>query len=455
MKGILPPDQNTLFYDFSLERHIPADHLLRYIDQFLDFDQIHQHLQPFYSHTGRPSIDPELLIRMLLIGYCYGIRSERRLCEEVNFNLAYRWFCRLGLEDEIPDHSTFSKNRHGRFRDSDLLRLVFETVVRRCMDEGLVKGEGFAIDASLVKADVNRQRAVSRGTAIDWGPAESHSRPVREYLEGLEAEPVPKSEPKSISLTDPSARWTAAKGPAFFAYSNNAIVDVANGVTMDVEATAANRTDEVESTRTLLERIEATHQIKPKRLMGDTAYGAGPLLDYLVNEKGIEPHVPVWDKSKRDDGTYSISDFVWDNRENEYRCPRNKILHTTGEVTASNTILYRSRNSDCAACPDKHKCCPNTPNRKIARSIFEESRDIARAINRSATYINKSFHERKKVEMSFAHMKWHLNLTRLRLRGLSGANDEFLMVATALNLRKLARLCGQPPPNHGIPAPRV
>jgi hypothetical protein len=323
------------------------------------------------------------------------------------------------------------------------------------MDEGLVKGEGFAIDASLIKADVNRQRAVSRGTAIDWGPAESHSRPVREYLEGLEAEPVPKSEPKSTSLTDPASRWTAAKGPAVFAYSTNAIVDVANGITMDVEATPANRTDEVESTRTLLDRIEASHQIKPKRLLGDTAYGAGANLDYLINDKGIEPHIPVIDKSERDDGSYSTADFVWIKEENVYRCPQGKLLHTTGRVTVDKTVLYRSRNKECAACPDKHKCCASTPNRKIARSIFEKSRGIARAINRSASYINKSFHERKKVEMSFAHMKRHLNLTRLRLRGLSGANDEFLMVGTALNLKKLARLCGQPPPEQGMPVPGV
>ncbi len=450
MKGQLPPDQNTLFYDFSLERHIPKDHLLRHIDQFLDFDQIHQHLQPFYSHTGRPSIDPELLIRMLLIGYCYGIRSERRLCDEVNFNLAYRWFCRLGLEDKIPDHSTFSKNRHGRFRESDLLRFVFDTVVQRCMEEGLVQGEGFAIDASLVPADVNRQRAVSRGKPIDWGPAEKQSRPVREYLEGLEASSVPKSEPKSVSLTDPSSRWTAAKGPAFFAYSNNAIVDVANGITMDVEATPANRTDEVQSTKTLLERIESTHQIKPKRLMGDTAYGAGANLDYLINDKGIEPHIPVIDKSGRDDGTYSIAEFTWIAEDNEYRCPHDKRLRTTGNVTAQDTLLFRSRNKECAVCPDKHKCCPSTPNRRIERSLYEESRNIARTINRSAAYNTRTFHERKKVEMSFAHMKRHLNLTRLRLRGLSGANDEFLMVATALNLRKLARLCGQPPPKQWI-----
>jgi len=452
MKGQLPPDQNTLFYDFSLERHIPKDHLLRQIDQFLDFDQIHRHLQPFYSHTGRPSVDPELLIRMLLVGYCYGIRSERQLCEEVNFNLAYRWFCRLGLEDKVPDHSTFSKNRHGRFRDSDILRQVFDTVVQRCIEEGLVRGEGFAIDASLVKADVNRQRAVSRGEAIDWGPSDKQSCPVREYLEALEANAAPKSEPKSISLTDPSARWTALKGPAQFAYSNNAMVDVEHGVTVDVQATPAYRTDEVHSTRTLLERIENRHGLRPKRLMGDTAYGAGENLEYLVREKGIEPHIPVWEKSNRTDGTYSTTDFIWEEEENAYRCPQGKHLYTTGKVTVDKTILYRSKNKDCASCPDKYRCCPNTPNRKIARSIFEESRNVARAITESAAYEEESRHQRKVVEMGFAHMKQHRKLTRLRLRGLNGANDEFVMLAAVQNLRKLAKYCSQGPPKAGVTA---
>ena len=156
MMGQLPAAQNALFYDFCLEKHIPEDHLLRQIDQFLDFDQIRQHLQPFYSSTGRPSIDPELMIRMLLVGYCYGIRSERRLCEEVNFNLAYRWFCRLGLESDVPDHSSFSKNHHGRFRDAEMFRYVFEQVLKHCIDADLVKGEGFAVDASIVKADASR-----------------------------------------------------------------------------------------------------------------------------------------------------------------------------------------------------------------------------------------------------------------------------------------------------------
>ena len=159
--------QEALFCGFSLERHVPSDHMLRLIDRFVDLSGVRAHLEPYYSAMGRPSIDPELMIRMLLVGYCFGIRSERRLCGEVHLNLAYRWFCRLGLDSEVPDHSTFSKNRHGRFRDSDLLRQVFETVVARCMAEGLVGGEGFAVDASVIAADAHRQRGVTGTGALD------------------------------------------------------------------------------------------------------------------------------------------------------------------------------------------------------------------------------------------------------------------------------------------------
>ena len=168
MMGQLPSGQSELFYEFCLEKQIPTGHLLRQIDRFLDFTALREHLSHYYSTTGRPSVDPELMLRMLIIGYCYGIRSERRLCEEVYFNLAYRWFCRLGLETEVSDHSTFSKNRHGRFRESGLFRTLFEEVVRRCMQEGLVGGEGFAVDASTVRADANRQRGVPGAEALHW-----------------------------------------------------------------------------------------------------------------------------------------------------------------------------------------------------------------------------------------------------------------------------------------------
>src|SRR5438067_2058785 len=242
MMGRLTGDQAQLFYEFRLEDRVPANHLLRQIHAVLDLGQLHQLLAPFYSHTGRPSIDPELMLRMLIVGYCFGIRSERRLCEEVSLNLAYRWFCRLGLEDAVPDHSTFSKNRHGRFRESDAFRHVFESVVERCMKEGLVGGEGLAIDASVIKADANRSRSMAREEVKDLRDPQHAPRAVREYLAALDAQVEPATVSASISPTDPAARWTAVGGPAFDAYSPNYLIDVQVGIIVDVEATPSWRT---------------------------------------------------------------------------------------------------------------------------------------------------------------------------------------------------------------------
>src|ERR1039457_3607501 len=200
MMGFQADNQERLFYSFNLEDQVPQNHLLRGINQYLDLSELRKHLSEHYSSTGRPSIDPELIIRMLIIGYSFGIRSERRLCEEVHLNLAYRWFCRLGLEDKVPDHSSFSKNRHGRFRESELFRHVFEGVVRRCMTEGLVGGEGFAIDASVVKADASRQPGAPSTQSIDWSNPELGTRAVREYLQALEQDGQVGVTPMNISL---------------------------------------------------------------------------------------------------------------------------------------------------------------------------------------------------------------------------------------------------------------
>ena len=445
MMGRQSEGQRPLFYSFSLDDHVPANHLLRGIDAFLDLSELHRHLAPFYSHTGRPSIDPELLIRMLIVGYCYGIRSERRLCEEVHLNLAYRWFCRLGLEDPVPDHSTFSKNRHGRFRDSDTLRFVFEQVLERCVREGLVGGEGFAIDASLIKADASRQRGVP-GTDADWSDPQSLTRPVREYLAALDTAQVEKSVPKNISLTDPAAQWSAAGGPAFYAYSANYLVDIAAGIVVDVEATAAHKLEEINATKTMIDRVEERFDIKPERLIGDTNYGTAEILGWMVEEKRIEPHVPVWDRTQRTDETFSSSDFQWDAQANEYRCPQGQPLRCDWRtfkrprtrITKDNTVIYHAGQAACGQCPLKPRCCPNTPRRKIARSIHESARDTARAIGKTAAYL-QSRKDRKKVEMLFAHLKRILKLDRLRLRGPKGAQDEFLLAATAQNLRRMAK----------------
>jgi transposase len=243
-----------LFYDFCLDEHVPRDHVLRQIDRFLDLSEVRQELKSFYSHIGRPSIDPELMIRMLVVGYCFAIRSERRLCEEVHLNLGYRWFCGLGLDGKVPDHSTFSLNRHGRFRQSNLLRHVFETVVRRCIAEGLVGGEGFAVDASLIEADANKQRSV-RGD--EWSledlPANA-TRAVKDYLARLDNAAFGAASavrPKFVSPSDPAAQWTGAlRGPAFFAYANNYLIDTDHAIIVDVEATRAIRQAEVGAART-------------------------------------------------------------------------------------------------------------------------------------------------------------------------------------------------------------
>lgn len=454
MMGEKAGAQGRLFYQFDLDEVVPADHLLRKIHAVLDLSDLRAQLAPYYSHTGRPSIDPELIIRMLVIGYCYGIRSERRLCEEVRLNLAYRWFCRLGLEVAIPDHSAFSRARHGRFRDADILRSVFESTVKTCMEKGLVGGEGFATDASIIRADANRQNHIDGGDDHDWtGGAGSGgtgpSRAVSEYLKGLDREAAP---PKEISLSDPASRLTAAVGrPAFFGWCTNYLIDVKHAVIMDVVATPALRTAEVNATKAMIDRVEQRFGVKPKRLIGDTAYGTAEMLGWMVKEKNIEPHVPVWDKGDREDGTFSRSDFAYDAASNSLTCPNGKRLlqfHRTYErersgVTKANVRLYRASKHDCDACALKQRCCPGQPVRKVMRSVHEDARDVVRAVSTTPAF-EQSRRDRKKVEMLFAHLKRILKLDRLRLRGPSGAHDEFTLAATAQNLRKLAKLVTLP-----------
>ncbi|QSB45150.1 transposase [Tsuneonella flava] len=444
--------QEALFYSFRIEDHVPQDHLLRSVDRFVDLTEIREHLKPFYSSTGRPSVDPELMIRMLLIGYCMGIRSERRLCEEVHLNLAYRWFCRLDLDGAVPDHSTFSKNRHGRFRDSDLLRKLFEMTVERCIREGLVGAEGFAVDASLIRADVHRQRSVPGEEGL---PPEAAGRAVAEYLEVLDdaafggATPV---EPKRINLTDPAARWTAAtREAAFYSYSTNYLIDLDHAVIVDVEATTSVRQAEVFAQRRMIERTQECFGLWPEKLVADTAYGSAPNLAWLVEDKGIEPHIPVFDKSARSDGTLARSDFTYDAEDDSYLCPGGKRLRPSNRnfktprplANADGFIRYRASQMDCQACNLKQRCAPRTATRKIVRSVHEGARDLARDISKSDAYL-VSRRQRKKVEMLFAHLKRILKLDRLRLRGPNGAKDEFHLAAAAQNLRKLAKVRPNP-----------
>ena len=367
MMGSRQIEQGVLFYNFSLDARVPSDHLLRSIDRFVELSELRRELAPFYSTIGRPSIDPELMIRMLIIGYCFGIRSERRLCEEVHLNLAYRWFCRLGLDGDVPNHSTFSKNRHGRFRDSDLLRRVFETVLQRCIREGLVGGEAFAIDASLIKADANRQKGIEGEKGL---PPEATGRAVKEYLAVLDDEAFGAATdvvPKFVSPADPAARWTGAHGgQAFFAYSTNYLIDADNAIIVDVEATTAIRQAEVLAAKRMIERSIDRFDLYPARLLGDSAYGSAEMLGWLVYEQGIEPHVTVFDKSARQDGTFSRDDFTYDHDGDVYYCPGGKMLTTTGSrINDGSTLRYRASKYDCEACRLKPRCCPKEDRKSV------------------------------------------------------------------------------------------
>jgi len=372
MMGQAVGRQDRLFYEFNLDERIPTNHLLRRIDAVLDLSWLRPELSPFYSHTGCPSIDPELMIRMLLVGYCHSIRSERRLCQEVELNLAYRWFCRLGLEDKVPNHSTFSVNRHGRFRDSDVLRKVFEGIVRQCMEAGLVGGEGFAVDASVIEADASRFKRIE-GAEIEWSEEQLARRAIKEYVDALESEnaPInPNRKPKAMSATDPTAAWTTrGRYKVMFGYSLNYLIDMENAIIVDVEATPTRISKEVDATETMIERTQDRFALKPRHLAGDVAYGTGEMLDWLVN-RDIDPHVPVWDQSAvAADGKFVRADFTYEKDGDLYICPGGKELKTSGTVHDGTTIKYIAKRSDCAQCPLKPKCTTGR-ERRISRDVY-------------------------------------------------------------------------------------
>jgi Transposase DDE domain len=305
------------------------------------------------------------------------------------------------------------------------------------------------VDANLIVADANKQRSIP-GT--EWKKrcgGETASRAMKEYLATLDDAAFGAASevtPKFVSPSDPAAQWTGAmRGPAFFAYADNYLIDVKFGIIVDVEASRAIRQAEVGAAKTMIERAQQRFDLTPTYLAADTAYGSAETLNWIVNEKKIAPHNPVIDKSNREDGTLSRADFSFDKDRNVYVCPNGKLLHTTGTIYDGNTLRYRASKLDCDICAFKMQCCPHTPARQIPRDLHEDARDVARALAKSEAF-EQSRRYRKRVEMLFAHLKRILRLGRLRLRGPRGAQDEFTLAAIAQNLRRLAKLVARPPP---------
>ncbi len=441
------PRKESLFYYFRLEDQIPENHLLRLIDRYVDLSFVRERLKGFYSPMGRPSIDPEVLLRLLLVGYLYGITSERRLMEEVRMHLAYRWFTRLDFSQEIPDHSTFSKNRHGRFRQCGVFREVFEEIVGRCLEAGLVEGRNLAVDGTLVGANASQQSRVPREQLAEVAQV---SRTVEQYLAELEQQnPVAESEELeeppggtagSVSTTDPDAAWTAAKGgPALLAYYDNYLIDTPSRVILAVEATPARFSQETVAARRMVEQVEKLG-LRPECLGADKAYGSGEFLAWLL-ARDIQPHIPVIDRRHQTRGHFTRDQFRDEAKEKIYYCPEGKPLRYRGRRRDSQGYAYCSTVAQCQGCPQKQRCT-SAPYRWLFVHGQEPARQAVRALAGTPAY-DRSQRARYKIEALFAELKQQIRLRRVRLRRLWNVAEQFFLAATAQNLKRLVRFLTQ------------
>ena len=426
-----------MFYYIRLEEMIPEGHLLRLIEESVDFSFVRKKVKHVYSHTGRPSIDPEVLIRMLLVGYLYGVTSERRLCEEIGMHMGYRWFVGLSLEDKVPDHSTFSKNRHERFLEGDLFQEIFDEVVRQCIGKGLVGGRHLTVDSTHIKADASFRSI--EPIVVEMKP--------REYMERLEEENPVEEEPwepggdhphkgKKInnkthrSKTDPDARLSRKSSAvaAELCHSATYVMDNRNRVIVGVDIGRPDRRADCEKALEQIRRVRWRYRARVESLGADKGYGAGAFIDALIGEK-IEPHIPVVSyRRQKAKGIYPMDRFRFDAQKGVFICPEGKELRYWGIQRHSRQHVYRARTKDCQVCSQKAVC----------------TRDRARRLHRTQGYI-VSHKKRKWIEELFGEAKELMGFRRAKFRGAKFVREQALMTATAQNIKRMVKfLSGKP-----------
>jgi transposase len=433
----------ALFYYFRLEDQIPETHLLRLIDRHISFEFVRQQLKDSYSETGRPSIDPELLLRILLIGYLYGITSERRLVEELRMHLAWRWFTGLGFDQEIPHHSTFSKNRHGRFQESKLFEQLFEQIVRQCLEVGLVQGDHLSVDGSFVEANASKESRVPREQLAE--AAKVHQT-VRQYLREVEEQnPVdePVHEQDQVSTTDPDSTYATKGGtPARLGYYDNYLVDNDSCVIVGVQATGARMSQETVAAEDMLTRFAEWQGRAPASVAADTTYGNGEFLQWLA-DRGITPYMRTRDSIHRKRSPFfGPEHFTYDPEHNRYLCPAGQILNYGGRNQRNRTYAYIGTRQRCGVCALKAQCTSGA-FRYLAIHMDEPARQRARELAKTPAFAHAQ-RQRKKVEALFAELKHQIGLGRLRLRRLKFVREQFFLAAVAQNIKRLVRFLSQP-----------
>lgn len=447
------------FHMVTIENLVPENHFLRKLDRLVDFSFIREQTRAYYCHNnGRPCIDPVVLVKYLLIGFLYGIESERRLEQEIQVNMAYRWFLGLDLDERVPDHSTLSQNRRRRFHGKALYRILFLQIVRKCMEKGLVDGKLIVTDSTHVKANASRRseyvievEQAARGYLSKLDEYEEAERrrlenagriPIKEPVS--RREPSPKTRSKRVSRTDPEAGFYKRKGkPEGMHYLSHQSVDAAHGIIVDVYATPGNVTD----TTPYVERIDAI-----RRSLGLTIESAGAdsgydvsLVHQQMQERGIRFYTPINHDRPNYKSSFTRSDFSYEADTDTYQCPAGKGLSLKRLQRNEYGVYreYRAEKSDCQMCPYRNACLTGSfPSRRLQVNIFEAAVKKNHDADGSAGHREALRLRQIWCEGSFAAQKARHNLRRLLRRGLEAAEEHCLLSATALNLKRMVNCLG-------------
>jgi transposase len=452
-------NQQIKIHCVTIEDLVPQDHFLRKLEATVDFSFVYDEVRELYcKDNGRPSIDPVMLVKYLLIGYLYGIESERRIEKEIQVNMAYRWFLGLELDERVPDHSTISQNRRRRFNGTNLYRHLFERILGLCIASGLVEGKLILTDSTHVKANASRKSEtrikVEKEAAWYMKRLDHYEAMEREQLEQAGKIPPkggkrtrsqePRKVEKTVSRTDPEAGFLQRPGkPQGMHYLDHQSLDAANGIIVDVAVTPGNTTDATP----YLDRIEyiTSHVGLPVETVGaDSAYDVS-LVHRMLSDRGIRMYTPRNDEEPRYKVELRKQDFFYDKAKDHFICPAGKCLMVKQLQRFENNISreYRADKRDCRQCPLRERCIsPSQSSRRIQVNIFEDA--VREHHKLDGTSEHKRILDLRQIwcEGTFAAQKARHNLRHLFRRGLEAAEDHCLLSATALNLKRMIKCLG-------------
>jgi transposase len=439
--------QEPMFHYVRLEDMVPEKHLLRLVDEYIDFSFIREKVKHLYSHTGRPSIDPEVLLRMLIIGYLYGITSERRLCEEAKMHIGYRWFIGLSLEDNVPDHSTFSKNRHERFAENNIFQEIFDEIINQCLSEGLLTGKHLTVDSTYIRANASMKSI--EPVVVDMN--------TREYIVKLKEENPVEDKPwepginypnkgqkvgnaTHRSKTDPDARLgrKSNKATTKLYYSATYLMDNKSRIVIGTDIGEPDIKNDCCKAIEQIRKAKWRYRIEPKSLGADKGYSSGVFLNSLLNEN-IQPHIPIVKyKAHNHKGIYPREEFQHDKNSNTCICPSGKEMKYWGVHKHNNQHVYRASVKDCRACQQKTSCTKDRA-RSVSFHMYEDAIKKAKQLNETKEY-RISQRKRKLIEELFGEAKEYMGLKVSKFRRMKFVKEQVLMTAATQNIKRMVKL---------------